>query len=115
MAIKSSFSTPLGEAACESDAKKLQFIEEVTNNTKKVQERVLAEILSQNSQTEYLQRFNLCGSIDRCSFKAKVPVVTYEDLLPDIQRIANGDRSPILCSHPISEFLTRFLSSIVLD
>ncbi|KAH7660775.1 GH3 family protein [Dioscorea alata] len=93
MAIKSSFSTPLGEAACENDAKKLQFIEDVTNNTKKVQER-------------YLQRFNLCGSTDRCSFKAKVPVVTYEDLLPDIQRIANGDRSPILCSHPISEFLT---------
>ncbi|GJS66232.1 indole-3-acetic acid-amido synthetase GH3.6-like protein [Tanacetum coccineum] len=35
-----------------------------------------------------------------------VPVVTYEDLHDDITRIANGDKSPILSSHPISEFLT---------
>ncbi|KAL0399314.1 UNVERIFIED_CONTAM: Indole-3-acetic acid-amido synthetase GH3.6 [Sesamum radiatum] len=35
-----------------------------------------------------------------------MPVITYEDILPDINRIANGDKSPILCSEPISEFLT---------
>ncbi|CAN4103423.1 unnamed protein product [Withania somnifera] len=35
-----------------------------------------------------------------------MPVVTYEDLKPDIDRIANGDRSSILCSQPVSEFLT---------
>ncbi|KAL2348349.1 hypothetical protein Fmac_002349 [Flemingia macrophylla] len=93
--------------AVESEvAKALQFIEEVTRNTDPTQQKVLAEILSQNAQTEYLKRFELNGATDRDTFKSKVPVVTYEDLQPDIQRIANGDRSPIFSSHPISEFLT---------
>ncbi|XP_038970374.1 probable indole-3-acetic acid-amido synthetase GH3.8 [Phoenix dactylifera] len=106
MAVETTVSTPLGPAACENDAKKLQFIEETTANTDKVQEKVLAEILSRNAETEYLQRYKLGGATDRDAFKAKLPVVTYEDLQPEIQRIANGDRSAILSAHPISEFLT---------
>lgn len=86
--------------------KALEFIEEMTKNTDSVQERVLSEILEQNAETEYLKRFGLNGATDRETFKSKVAVITYEDLLPDIQRIANGDRSPILSAHPISEFLT---------
>jgi auxin responsive GH3 gene family len=87
----------------------LEFIEEMTINTDSVQERVLYEILAQNAETEYLKRFGLNGATDRETFKSKVAVITYEDLSPDIQRIANGDTSPILSSHPISEFLTRFI------
>lgn len=33
------------------------------------------------------------GATDRKAFKERVPVVTYEDLRPEIQRISNGDRS----------------------
>ncbi|XP_078155254.1 indole-3-acetic acid-amido synthetase GH3.8-like [Carex rostrata] len=109
MAVKpkvSNGSTALEPTANEKDAEKLRFIEEMTMNADAVQERVLAEILSRNAETEYLKRYKLCGATDRASFKAKLPVVTYEDLQPDIQRIANGDRSPILSSHPITEFLT---------
>ncbi|PON93690.1 GH3-like hormone conjugating enzyme [Trema orientale] len=95
----------LGPPACEKDAKALQLIEEMTRNTDSVQERILREILSCNSETEYVKRFGLNGATDRDTFKSKVPIVTYEDLLPDIQRIANGDRSPIFSSQPISEFL----------
>lgn len=91
----------------EKDVKALNFIEEMTRNPDSVQEKVLGEILSRNSGTEYLKRFGLNGSTDRKTFKGKVPVVTYEDLKPEIQRISNGDRSPILSSHPITEFLTR--------
>ena len=112
MAVDSGLSSPLGPPACEKDAKALQFIEEMTRNPDQVQEKILVEILSQNGETEYLQRFKLAGATDRDTFKSKVPVVTYEDLQPDIQRIANGDRSPILSSHPISEFLTRSDSSL---
>ena len=90
------------------DAEKLRFIEEMTSDVDAVQERVLAEILAQNAETEYLARCGLDGATDRDAFRAKVPVVTYEDLQPDIQRIANGDRSAILSAHPISEFLTRY-------
>lgn len=86
----------------------LQLIEHLTKNTDPFQEEVLRQILFQNADTEYLKRFRLNGATDRDTFKSKVPVVSYEDLRPDIERIANGDRSPILCAHPISEFLTRY-------
>ncbi|KHN29920.1 Putative indole-3-acetic acid-amido synthetase GH3.1 [Glycine soja] len=78
----------------------------MTRNADAVQERVLEEILTRNAQTEYLKRFELDGAADRQAFKSKIPVITYEDVQPEIQRIANGDRSPILSAHPISEFLT---------
>ncbi|KAL6525951.1 hypothetical protein OROHE_015475 [Orobanche hederae] len=106
MAVDSILTSPLGPPACERDAKALQFIEEMTRNADSVQENVLAQILTRNAQTEYLEGFNLNGATDRETFKSKIPMVTYEDLQPLIQRIANGDRSPILSSHPVSEFLT---------
>ncbi|KAG6768139.1 hypothetical protein NC652_018931 [Populus alba x Populus x berolinensis] len=106
MAIESVMSLPLGPPACEKDAKALQFIEDMTANVDLVQERVLEEILTSNAETEYLQKYHLNGATDRDTFKSKIPMVTYEDLQPEIQRIANGDKSPILSSHPISEFLT---------
>ncbi|KAJ7981364.1 putative Indole-3-acetic acid-amido synthetase GH3.3 [Quillaja saponaria] len=84
----------------------LQFIEDVTSNADEVQKRVLSEILSQNANVEYLQRHGLEGHIDKENFKKVMPVVDYEDIKADIDRIANGDTSPILCSKPISEFLT---------
>lgn len=107
MAVDSSISSVIGAAACEKDEKALRFIEEMTRNPDAVQEKVLDEILTRNADTEYLGRYKLGGATDRETFKSKIPVVTYEDLQPEIQRIANGDRSPILSSHPISEFLTR--------
>lgn len=85
----------------------LQFLEDVTSNADQVQRRVLAEILSCNANVEYLQRHGLNGRTDNETFKKLLPVVCYDDLKPDIDRIANGDASPILCSRPISEFLTR--------
>ncbi|XWS41830.1 hypothetical protein CRYUN_Cryun17cG0116400 [Craigia yunnanensis] len=106
MAVESTLPSPLGAPACEKDAKALQFIEEMTKNVDSVQERVLGEILSRNAETEYLKRFQLNGATDRETFKSKIPAVTYEDLQPEIQRIANGDQSPIFSAHPISEFLT---------
>ncbi|XP_057502655.1 probable indole-3-acetic acid-amido synthetase GH3.1 [Actinidia eriantha] len=102
----SALSSPMGPPACEKDAKALRFIEEMTRNADLVQETVLAEILSRNAETEYLRRFKLNGGTDRAAFKSKIPMIKYEDLQPEIQRIANGDRSPILSAHPISEFLT---------
>ncbi|TXG64178.1 hypothetical protein EZV62_011172 [Acer yangbiense] len=106
MAVDSALSSPLGPPACEKDAKALQFIEEITRNADLVQERVLEEILSRNAEVEYLKRYKLNGATDRETFKSKLPVIKYEDLQPEIQRIANGDRSNILSANPISEFLT---------
>ncbi|KAH0778222.1 hypothetical protein KY290_004649 [Solanum tuberosum] len=93
----------------ELNKKCLQFIEEVTTNVDEIQRRVLAEILSRNANVEYLQCHDLNGHTDRETFKKVMPVITYEDIQSDINRIANGDKSPILCSQPISGFLTRFV------
>lgn len=90
----------------ENNKKVLQFIEEVTRNADEVQKSVLAEILTQNAHVEYLQRHGLNGHTDRETFKKIMPAITYEDIQTDITRIANGDKSQILCSQPISEFLT---------
>ncbi|XXG71248.1 hypothetical protein AAC387_Pa07g0546 [Persea americana] len=89
----------------EKNKKAIQFIEDVTSNADEIQKRVLAEILSENAHIEYLNRYNLDGETDQESFKRLIPVVEYEDLQPDIERIANGDTSPILCAQPISELL----------
>ncbi|KAI4390122.1 hypothetical protein MLD38_002268 [Melastoma candidum] len=90
----------------EKNRSALQFIEDVTSHADLVQRRVLSEILSRNASVEYLLRHGLDGRTDPESFKRILPVITYDDLHPDISRIANGDTSPILCSLPISEFLT---------
>ncbi|KAJ0959731.1 hypothetical protein J5N97_000592 [Dioscorea zingiberensis] len=99
---------PKHDTIPEEHRKALKFIEDVTINADEVQRRVLSEILKQNSNTEYLRRHGLKAGADSAAaaFKRRMPVVTYEDLQPDIHRIANGDRSPILCGRPISEFLT---------
>uniref|UniRef100_K3YCX6 Uncharacterized protein n=1 Tax=Setaria italica TaxID=4555 RepID=K3YCX6_SETIT len=87
----------MAATATTEDAEKLQFIEEMTTNVDAVQERVLAEILARNADAEYLaSNCGLAGTTDRTTFRAKVPMVTYEDLLPYIRRIADGDRSPVL-------------------
>lgn len=96
-----------GHVLDDKNKKSLQYIEDVTSNADEVQTRVLAEILSRSASVEYLQRHGLNGHTDKETFKKVMPIVKYEDLKPDIDRIANGDTSPILCSVPISEFLTR--------
>ncbi|XP_042425128.1 probable indole-3-acetic acid-amido synthetase GH3.1 [Zingiber officinale] len=97
-----------GDAAPEDHRKALEFIEDVTANADGVQRRVLLEILSQNAPAKYLHRHGLSGRFasDPEAFKRLIPLVTYEEIQPDILRIAQGDTSHILCGRPISEFLT---------
>ncbi|WOL10475.1 hypothetical protein Cni_G19232 [Canna indica] len=105
-------SIKLRHAACARDEEKLAFLEEMTANADAVQAKVLTEILTQNADMEYLQRYKLGGAIDRAAFKAKIPMVTYEDLRLDIREIAGGDRSHVLCAGPITEFLTRYIPGL---
>ncbi|CAN6927424.1 unnamed protein product [Brassica oleracea] len=62
-------------------------LEELTMNAKQIQEDMLEEIIKVNANTEYLRRF-LHGSSDKELFKQNVPVVTYEDVRPYIERVA---------------------------
>ncbi|XP_026452378.1 indole-3-acetic acid-amido synthetase GH3.5-like [Papaver somniferum] len=84
----------------------LQFIEEITINADEVQNQALAEILSCNAQVDCLQRHGLNGQTYCKTFKIIMPVVTYEDIKPDIDLlIAKGNSiSSTLCKSPISQF-----------
>ncbi|KAG8497240.1 hypothetical protein CXB51_008472 [Gossypium anomalum] len=79
----------------------LKMIEELTTNAQQIQDEVLREILSRNARTEYLRGF-LRGQTDKQLFKKNVPIVTYEDLRPYIDKIVNGETSDILLAEPIT-------------
>ncbi|CAH8355080.1 unnamed protein product [Eruca vesicaria subsp. sativa] len=81
----------------------LIVLEELTSKAKQIQEDVLTKILKANANTEYLQRF-LQGSSDKELFKKNVPVVSYEDVKPYIDRVANGEPSDIISGEPITAF-----------
>ncbi|XWS11020.1 hypothetical protein CRYUN_Cryun38cG0048000 [Craigia yunnanensis] len=82
----------------------LKILDELTTNAHQVQEQVLGEILMRNAGTEYLRGF-LNGQADKQLFKRNVPFVTYEDIKPYIDRIANGETSDILLADPITQFI----------
>ena len=88
----------------------LEYIERVTSCAGETQRRVLAEILAQNAPAEYLGRIGVSGAAPGAddAFRRQAPLTTYEDILPDVIRIANGDTSPILSGKPVKEFLTRY-------
>ncbi|CAN7064492.1 unnamed protein product [Brassica oleracea var. botrytis] len=81
----------------------LSVLEELTSNAKQIQDDVLNKILKANANTEYLSRF-LEGSSDKELFKKNVPVVSYEDVKPYIDRVANGEPSDIISGEPITTF-----------
>ncbi|CAA7048206.1 unnamed protein product [Microthlaspi erraticum] len=85
-------------------ASKLKELEELTSNAKQIQDEMLEEILKANANTEYLRRF-LHGSSDKNLFQKNVPVSSYEDVKPYIERVANGEPSYIISGEPITNFL----------
>ncbi|XP_052157375.1 probable indole-3-acetic acid-amido synthetase GH3.4 [Oryza glaberrima] len=109
-AVAAAVSPPAAAATamCAEHREKLEHIERVTRNAGQEQRRVLEEILAQNAQAEYLRRLGVPGDAPGAdeAFRRLAPLVTYEDILPDVLRIANGDTSPILSGKPVSEFLT---------
>ncbi|XP_057453649.1 putative indole-3-acetic acid-amido synthetase GH3.9 [Lotus japonicus] len=100
------------------DGKKLEYkgeealkeIETMTMNGVEIQERLLKEILAQNKETEYLNKYmkkeNHHVTTDVIAeFKRLVPVTSYEDILPYMQRIENGEDSSLITAQPITEIL----------
>ncbi|KAL3356109.1 hypothetical protein AABB24_016997 [Solanum stoloniferum] len=79
----------------------IEDFEVLTKNAGRIQEETLEKILKENGGTEYLKQWGLNGRTDVKTFKACVPIVSHNDLEPYIQRIADGDLSPILTGKPI--------------
>jgi jasmonic acid-amino synthetase len=80
----------------------IEEFEMLTKDAERVQRETLHKILEANGRAEYLEKWGLDGRTDLESFKACVPLVTHKDLEPYIQRIVDGDNSPILTGKPIT-------------
>ncbi|KAL8054835.1 hypothetical protein ABFX02_04G018600 [Erythranthe guttata] len=100
------------------DGKKLEYkgadalkeLERLTTKAGEVQQEILIKILSQNRETEYLNKYMgdsslISSKILVSQFKNRVPVITYKDIRPYIIRIANGEDSSLITSRPITEML----------
>ncbi|XP_022728106.1 putative indole-3-acetic acid-amido synthetase GH3.9 [Durio zibethinus] len=94
------------------DGKKLEYkgedalkeIEKLTAKAGEVQHGILKEILERNVATEYLNKY-MKGSKDVSEFRSCVPVITYKNIYPYIQRIANGEDSSLITGQAITEML----------
>uniref|UniRef100_A0A0E0MDB0 Uncharacterized protein n=1 Tax=Oryza punctata TaxID=4537 RepID=A0A0E0MDB0_ORYPU len=76
--------------------------ERTTRDAANAQRETLRRILDENAGVEYLRELGLAGLTDVDSFRARVPVVTHADLEPYIQRVADGDTSPVLTAKPVT-------------
>uniref|UniRef100_A0A0D9UYE3 Uncharacterized protein n=1 Tax=Leersia perrieri TaxID=77586 RepID=A0A0D9UYE3_9ORYZ len=74
--------------------------ERLTKDAAIVQRETLRRILAENAGVEYLRDLGLAGRTDPDSFRSCVPLATHADLEPYIERIADGDSSPILTAKP---------------
>ncbi|XP_044502189.1 indole-3-acetic acid-amido synthetase GH3.10-like [Mangifera indica] len=87
----------------------ITWFDDVSGNAGFVQRETLRQILLQNCDVEYLKKW--FGDIkvqemDACAleslFTSLVPLVSHADLDPYIQRIADGDTTPVLTKEPIT-------------
>ncbi|TMW81639.1 hypothetical protein EJD97_008561 [Solanum chilense] len=85
----------------------IEDFELMTKDAGRIQEETLGKILKENEGTEYLKQWSLNGRTDVETFKACVPIVSHNDLNPYIQRIVDGDLSPILTGKPIQAISLR--------
>ncbi|CAL4980913.1 unnamed protein product [Urochloa decumbens] len=76
--------------------------EVLTRDAERVQQDTLKRILELNANAEYLKHFGLNGRTDVQSYKSCIPLCVHSDLEPYIQRIADGDSSPLLTGEPIT-------------
>ena len=85
-----------------ADAYRRKF-EEDTLQAAEVNQAVLKEILKLNSGSEYGRKYQFPSIISAADYQAKVPLTTYEDYRPYIERMADGEEN-ILTSLPIKYF-----------
>ncbi|KAG9457780.1 hypothetical protein H6P81_002288 [Aristolochia fimbriata] len=84
----------------------IELFEAETKDAERVQRETLEKILEENEDTEYLKKFGLKGRRDEETFRKCVPLASHQDFLPFIERIADGDSSPVLAAKPFTA-LTR--------
>jgi hypothetical protein len=60
----------------------------------------LKNLLARNTDTEYLRRFG--SPLDEESFRNRLPVVSYTDLLPEMESMQNGRQNVLFAGRPVA-------------
>jgi hypothetical protein len=71
--------------------KRLNQIELFKKYPEKIQEDVLKMLLAKASKTEWGRKYDYSSVKSVKEYQTRVPIQTYEDLLPDIEKLRNGE------------------------
>jgi hypothetical protein len=80
--------------------------DEATRDPVAAQERKLHEILSSNRNTEYGRAHGFARISDLRGYRRFVPVATYEDIRPHVERMANGEPNVLTAEAPVMFAMT---------
>ncbi|MFS8031193.1 putative GH3 family protein [Helianthus anomalus] len=87
----------------------MSWFQEVARNARNVQAETLKMILEMNHGAEYLKKWlgdmdvhNMDAEALQSVYESMVPLASHADLDPYIQRIADGETSPLLTKQPIT-------------
>ena len=72
-----------------------------TKNLLETQEQVLLSKLRKNSETEYGKRYHFSEIKNPKEFQRNVPIITYDDISKDVERIKNGEQNILTSQNPI--------------
>ena len=64
----------------------------------------LRRILADNAETEYGRKWGFCGITDADDYRAKVPMIEYEDVRGQIERTRRGETG-LLTAYPVRQFI----------
>lgn len=98
------------------DEEIIRWFDEIALEAGSVQTKTLQRILELNFGVEYLKKWLADLNIEDIEpraleslYTSLVPLVSHADLEPYIQRIADGDPSPLLTQEPITILSLRLL------
>jgi hypothetical protein len=75
--------------------------EKATRNPRKTQEDKLLGIIRKNENTEYGKRYNFASIHSIADYQKQVPIVTYEDIRPYMDRVVDGESNILTAEDPI--------------
>ena len=81
-------------------------LEDITYNPMRSQEDFVIRLMRENARTEYGRKNNFKNIHTMDEFRRYIPLTTFEDYAPYIERIANGERNVL------TAYLTENLSPL---
>lgn len=81
-------------------------LDDITYNPMRSQEEFVMRLMRENAKTEYGQKYNFKNIHTLDDFQRYLPLTSYNDYVPFVERIANGERNIL------TAYLTEHLSTL---